>query len=150
MSVDKTLVDALIAPAQQHRARALCKVAHQRLVDAPAGGREMDHVRRGWVTISDHRRQRPLQRLGQQHHARATAERPVIDALVGALTVIAQRPQAHVDLPRFVGAPGHAEFEERLEQLRKQRDDIEAHAGLQKSRPQSTVMVRAFRSTSST
>ena len=45
VAVDETLVDALVAPSQEHRTGAWGVFGHERLVDAAPGGREMDHGR---------------------------------------------------------------------------------------------------------
>ncbi len=136
MAVDDALVQALVAAAQQRRAGAVGPLAHQRLVDAATSGCEQHDGACGHARIrarARHRDQRALQRLGQHHHARAAAERAVVDAAVGALGVVAQGPQLHVDLARFVGAARDALRQERREQVGEQRDDVEAHSGFRKT-----------------
>ena len=124
--IQKTLVDALVAAAQQHRTRARGEFTHQLLVDAPARRREVDHLHLAASRL--HRQQRTLQRLNQHDHAGAAAIRPVVDAAVGAVGKVTQLPQLDLDLARLERAPRDAVRQVRSEQLGEQGDHVEAHA----------------------
>ena len=78
--------------------------------------------------VGAHGSDRCLERLGQHHHPGAAAEGPVVDAAVGIVREIAQRPKPYPDLARLERAPRDAARQVRREQLREQRDDVESHA----------------------
>ncbi len=90
-------------------------------------GREVQHGGGRPAAVNRDGRQRAQQRLGQHHHAGAAAIGAVVDAAVGVVGEIAQRPQAHVDAVRPESAAGDALRQVRREEFREQRDDIEAH-----------------------
>jgi hypothetical protein len=150
--VDETLVDALVAAAQQDRTWPGGEVVDDPLVDALAGRREVHQGHRLLVApFGPDRCQCALQRLVQHHHAGSAAIGPVVDAAVRTLPEVAQGPGANLH-PSFVErAAGDALGQRDREQIREQRDDVEAHrSSTQKSAPQSTVMRRPARSTVST
>mmetsp|Transcript_11763 Transcript_11763/g.27505 ORF Transcript_11763/g.27505 Transcript_11763/m.27505 type:complete len:216 (-) Transcript_11763:2284-2931(-) len=127
MAVQHALVDALVTAAEHDGAGARGQLAHQRLLDASAGGREMDD---GWLCLAAvglGSGQRLLQRLHQHDHAGAAAVGPVVDTAVVVLGEVAQRPEAHIDLAALEGTPRHAMREMRRKQLREDRQDVEAH-----------------------
>ncbi len=126
VAIDEALVDAFVARTEQHRTPA--EVADRRLPEHLPGRREIDERRgHGLVSIGTNGRQRPFERLDQQHHAGPAAVRPIIDAGMRRVAEITQRPEADVDLPGFESASRHAVHEMRLEQLGEQGDDVEAH-----------------------
>jgi hypothetical protein len=94
----------------------------------PLADRREQHDRRRDRIVGADRLQAARQGRRHHHHARTAAERPVVHPAVVAFGEITQVPQAHVDLPAFVGTPRHARSQEGREQFRKQRDDVEAHA----------------------
>ena len=121
MAVDEALVDTFIATAQKHRTGADGKLFHQRLVDAPPGRREV-HQRRldGFASRLPNCQQRARQRLGQHHHARPAAIRPIVDTAVVVVGEIAQGPQLDVDPTRFERTPCDAVNQVGSEQLGEQ------------------------------
>ena len=88
---------------------------------------DLDGLVSGVVARGTHRPQRALERSGQHHHSRSAAVRSVVDAAVGVVGVVAQRPEFDPHLPALVGAPGDAVRQMRREQLGEQRDDVETH-----------------------
>src|SRR5690606_34611590 len=82
------------------------------------------------------------------HHARPAAERAVVDPAVVALCVVAGIPAVHRHQPALDRAPDHAEAGAAGDEVREQRDHVDAHG--QKSGSQSTTMVPAARSMSRT
>ena len=128
VGVDEALVDAFVARAEQDRAGAGRESLDRRLAQQRAGRREADQRRRRRLGAGGaDRREGALERLDQQHHPRAAAVGSVVDARMRRIAEVAQRPEVDVDAARLEGAPGDAVDEVRREQLRKQRDDVDAH-----------------------
>ncbi|EEF93666.1 hypothetical protein CATMIT_01702, partial [Catenibacterium mitsuokai DSM 15897] len=67
------------------------------------------------------------QRIDQHHHARAAAERTLVDAAVIAFGVIARIPAVHRQQPTLAGAADHAERRALRDELGEQADDVDAH-----------------------
>ena len=83
--------------------------------------------------------------IDQHHHARAAAERTIVDAAVIAFGVIARIPAVQRQQATLAGTPDHAMRGELGDEFGEQADDVEAH--LQKSASQSTVTTPASKST---
>ena len=74
------------------------------------------------------------QRIDEHHHARASAERAVVDAAVVAFGVVAGIPAMQRQQPAFLRPPDHAEAGALGDEFREQADDVDAH-GVRSPRP---------------
>ena len=109
VGVDEALVDALVAGTEQDRARAGGELRHRGLAKRRSRRAEAHQRHRlRFRPRGADRRQGALERLDQQHHSRAAAVRPVVDARVRWIAEVAQRPEMNVDPPRLEGTSRHA------------------------------------------
>jgi hypothetical protein len=122
--IEKALVDAFVAAADEDQAeRGLRrKFAHARIGQARAGRRQGNHARRRAAGRAL-RRPRPLdglcKRFGKHHHARATAERPVVHGAMVVRGEVARIEGGELPQALRQRAPGDAVTGDRLEHLRK-------------------------------
>ena len=119
------VVDALVARTQQHQVLLARQLLGTRLVEPLTTRVEQDADGTG----APRRHQgveRRGDRLGSQHHAGAAAVRIVIDAAVAPQAPAAQVVSVDLRRTRCQGASWDALGERSREQLREERDDVDA------------------------
>ena len=109
IAVNKTLIHTLVAAAQQNGALAVRPGLHRRVVQGLTNGGKQNNGR-ALTSVGANGLQALFQRLGQHHHAGATAKGAVVHAAVIALGNIARVPQTHIHLTRLKGTARHACF----------------------------------------
>src|SRR5262245_22371065 len=122
-----TLVEALVAPAQQEQSLLLRQLLDERLVKAPPRGRQQDELT-GIVSQRPNRLDGIKDRPRHDDHARPTAEGAVVNALVLARRPVADVPQVNLDELLFQGQLQKALGKIALKDLREQGQHIKAHA----------------------
>ena len=130
VTIEKSLIDALVSPAKQHGARPDGEFSDHLLIDPTPRRREVNHRRtasRVALATRTNRRERALEWLGEQNHPGPAAIGTVVDAAVMAIRKITQRPQAHVNLRRLKGPAGDAVGQVRREELGEKGDDVKPH-----------------------
>ena len=107
--LDHALVDALVAAAHEHEVRQRRELAHARLGQRRARGRQQDAMRaRASACAAPPPGDRGEQRLGLHHHARAAAVRRVVDGAVAIGREVARVDRLDRDRPGLARAPDHA------------------------------------------
>ncbi len=158
-AVDKTLVHTLVATTQKNGTFACGHLAYEALVQPAPCGTEKNqrHACTSPLPIGPYRIHGASQHGCLHHHARTATAGSVIDPLMKALAKVPQRPTTQVDTTALVGPPRHAQPPMGVEEFGEQGQNVEAHGDgrggkpfSQKSKPQSTRMRRALRSTLST
>ena len=120
---DEALVDAFVAPGDEDQRFLFGQFAYARLRQLAALRRKVDHLRLPAPGGLPGIRQRALQRLDLHHHARATAEGPVVHRLVAVLGVVPWIPAGQREQPLLYRTAGDAIVTDRAEHLRKDADD---------------------------
>src|SRR5690606_11118463 len=142
--LEQPLVDALVPAAKERKRPPLGQFHHPAVAEPPPLRREVDHPA---ATRGLRRAQRLLERLGQHDHARAAAERTVIDRPVAVRREIPRIPQRQAPQPALERAARDAAFGERPEHFRENRHHVEAR---HQSAPHATVTRPLWRSTALT
>ena len=119
--VGDPLVDALVAPAQQREPVGGGQLARRRLVEAatrwPRAAATARHGRAASTAAKSG--------SGPHHHARAAAERRVVDAAVPIGGVLARVVQAHVEATLGRARPSSEASERPVEVLGEDREDVD-------------------------
>src|SRR5579859_5133615 len=122
-----TVVDALVAAADDDQTGLSCELLRQSLVQPPAPRLE-EHDGAGVV---EHDALDSLEhRLRLHHHAGTAPERDVVYLAVAVVREVAEVVRLQLDDPALDGAPDNALPEDRPEHVGKDGDDVESHSAL--------------------
>ena len=118
--LDDPLVDALVAPRNQHQPGITGELGDPLVCHRLTLRRQVNHLRRRHAVASQpfaRLGNRALHRFGEHHHTRPAAIRAVVDAFMTIRRVIARVPTLHREQAALLRAPDHADLGRSLDEL---------------------------------